>query len=101
MIVVTGAAGRLGRRVVRLLLDREIEVLATDQVAAEQWCGKVAHACIVDHGHYQLGAGELRGQFVGGHNVATGGDAAKDTLLANRRAMTMDSWDDTVTTPST
>lgn len=32
MIVVTGAAGRLGRWVVRLLLDREIEVLATDQV---------------------------------------------------------------------
>ena len=35
MIVVTGAAGRLGRRVVGLLLDREIEVLATDQVAAD------------------------------------------------------------------
>jgi len=35
MIVVTGAAGRLGQRVVRLLLDREIEVLATDQVEAD------------------------------------------------------------------
>jgi nucleoside-diphosphate-sugar epimerase len=35
MIVVTGAAGRLGRRVVRLLLDWEIEVLATDQVEAD------------------------------------------------------------------
>ncbi len=35
MIVVTGAAGRLGRRVVRNLLDQEIEVLATDQVAAD------------------------------------------------------------------
>ena len=35
MIVVTGAAGRLGRRVVKDLLDREIEVLATDQVAAD------------------------------------------------------------------
>ena len=35
MIVVTGAAGRLGRKVVRLLLDREVEVLATDQVAAD------------------------------------------------------------------
>ena len=35
MIVVTGAAGRLGRRVVRDLLDQEIEVLATDQVAAD------------------------------------------------------------------
>jgi len=35
MIVVTGAAGRLGRSVVRLLLDREIDVRATDQVAAD------------------------------------------------------------------
>ncbi len=35
MIVVTGAAGRLGRRVVQLFLDRGIEVLATDQVAAD------------------------------------------------------------------
>ena len=35
MIVVTGASGRLGRRVVRDLLDREIEVLATDQVPAD------------------------------------------------------------------
>ena len=35
MIVVTGAAGRLGRRVVRLLLDQEVEVRATDQVPAD------------------------------------------------------------------
>mgnify|MGYP002524998219 FL=1 len=35
MIVVTGAAGRLGRRVVRLLLDQEVEVRATDQVLAD------------------------------------------------------------------
>ena len=34
MIVVTGAAGRLGRRVVQLLVDRNREVLATDQLAA-------------------------------------------------------------------
>ena len=34
MIVVTGAAGRLGRRVVQLLVDRGREVLATDQVDA-------------------------------------------------------------------
>ena len=32
MIVVTGAAGRLGRRVVQLLVDQNREVLATDQV---------------------------------------------------------------------
>ena len=35
MIVVTGAAGRLGRRVVQLLVDRGKEVLATDQVEAD------------------------------------------------------------------
>ena len=35
MIVVTGAAGRLGRRVVGLLVDQGQEVLATDQVAAD------------------------------------------------------------------
>ena len=35
MIVVTGAAGRLGRRVVGLLVDQGREVLATDQVMAD------------------------------------------------------------------
>ena len=35
MIVVTGAAGRLGRRVVQLLADQNKAVLATDQVAAD------------------------------------------------------------------
>ena len=35
MIVVTGAAGRLGRRVVQLLADQGREVLATDQVNAD------------------------------------------------------------------
>ena len=32
MVVVTGAAGRLGRRVVQLLADRGKEVLATDRL---------------------------------------------------------------------
>ena len=35
MIVVTGAAGRLGRRVVQLLVDRGTEVLATDILSAD------------------------------------------------------------------
>ncbi len=35
MIVVTGAAGRLGRRVVQLLVDQNREVLATDQLDAD------------------------------------------------------------------
>ena len=35
MIVVTGAAGRLGRMVVQLLVDQGREVLATDRLAAD------------------------------------------------------------------
>ena len=35
MIVVTGAAGRLGRRVVELLVGQDREVLATDQAPAD------------------------------------------------------------------
>ena len=36
MIVVTGAAGRLGRMVVQLLVDQDREVLATDRLDAEE-----------------------------------------------------------------
>ncbi len=36
MIVVTGAAGRLGRLVTRRLVDRGYEVLATDRVAFDE-----------------------------------------------------------------
>ena len=36
MIVVTGAAGRLGRMVVQLLVDQDREVLATDRLAADE-----------------------------------------------------------------
>ena len=36
MIVVTGAAGRLGRMVVQLLVDQGSEVLATDRQAADE-----------------------------------------------------------------
>ena len=35
MIVITGAAGRLGRMVVQLLVDQNREVLATDRLAAD------------------------------------------------------------------
>ena len=35
MIVVTGAAGRLGRMVVQMLVDQNREVLATDRLAAD------------------------------------------------------------------
>ena len=48
MIVVTGAAGRLGRRVVQLFLDRGIEVLATDQVAADDLSTEFALCDLLD-----------------------------------------------------
>ena len=48
MIVVTGAAGRLGRRVVQLLVDQNKEVLATDQLAADDLSAKFARCDLVD-----------------------------------------------------
>ena len=48
MIVVTGAAGRLGRRVVQRLAEQGREVLATDQVAADDLPVEFARCDLVD-----------------------------------------------------
>ena len=48
MIVVTGAAGRLGRRVVQLLVDRGKEVLATDQLPADDLPAKFVRCDLMD-----------------------------------------------------
>ncbi len=48
MIVVTGAAGRLGRRVVQLLVDQDREVLATDQLAADDLPAEFVCCDLVD-----------------------------------------------------
>ena len=48
MIVVTGAAGRLGHRVVRLLVEQGREVLATDQVVADGLPAEFARCDLVD-----------------------------------------------------
>ena len=48
MIVVTGAAGRLGRRVVQRLVEQGREVLATDQVAADDLPVEFARCDLVD-----------------------------------------------------
>ena len=50
MIVVTGAAGRLGRRVVQLLVDQNREVLATDQLAADDLPAEFVRCDLVDAG---------------------------------------------------
>ena len=48
MIVVTGAAGRLGRRVVQLLAGRGREVLATDRLAVDNYPTEYAHCDLAD-----------------------------------------------------
>ena len=48
MIVVTGAAGRLGRRVVQLLVDQDKEVLATDQLVADGLPAEFVRCDLVD-----------------------------------------------------
>ena len=50
MIVVTGAAGRLGRLVVRLLVDRGRDVLATDQLDADDLPAEFVRCDLVDAG---------------------------------------------------
>ena len=50
MIVVTGAAGRLGRMVVGLLVDQGREVLATDQVDADDLPAEFVRCNLVDAG---------------------------------------------------
>ncbi len=50
MIVVTGAAGRLGRGVVQLLVDQNREVLATDQIAADDLPAEFVRCDLADAG---------------------------------------------------
>ena len=50
MIVVTGAAGRLGRMVVQLLVDQGREVRATDQLAADDLPAEIVRCDLVDAG---------------------------------------------------
>ena len=50
MIVVTGAAGRLGRLVVQMLVDQNREVLATDRLDADDLPAKFVRCDLMDVG---------------------------------------------------
>ena len=50
MIVVTGAAGRLGRMVAQLLVDQDREVLATDQLVADDLPAEFVRCDLTDAG---------------------------------------------------
>ena len=63
MIVVTGAAGRLGRRVVQLLVDRGKEVLATDQLAADDLPAKFVRCDLVDAKAVRVFSGTRKPSF--------------------------------------
>ncbi|MCY4527510.1 MAG: NAD(P)-dependent oxidoreductase [Chloroflexi bacterium] len=76
MIVVTGAAGRLGRRVVQLLVDRGREVLATDQVAADDLPVEFARCDLVDGRAVE---GILKGAEAVVHMGAIPGPMAEDS----------------------
>ncbi len=53
MIVVTGAAGRLGRMVVQLLVDQDREVLATDRLAADDLPAEFVRCDLGDPGEVE------------------------------------------------
>ncbi len=75
MIVVTGAAGRLGRRVVQLLVDQNKEVLATDQLDADDLPTEFVRCNLVDQ---RAVAGILKGAEAVVHMGAIPGPLRED-----------------------
>ncbi len=75
MIVVTGAAGRLGRRVVDLLVERGREVLATDLLDADGLPAEFARCDLVDG---EAVEGILKGADAVIHMGAIPGPMAED-----------------------